>query len=150
MDNASKALLMAGAVLITIMLISLGMWFLSALRDYNSNEAIIKRSAEAEAFNRYFVYASVDSNVTGAEALNLISKAREYCIVDGINIELSGGSIFENTLASSSSFIYSTSNATWSSFIQDISKNESFLNRQFRFSYRYGNDGKIDCLIFSR
>ncbi|MBQ9314343.1 MAG: hypothetical protein IJ220_04995 [Clostridia bacterium] len=75
MDNASKALIMAGGFLIGVMIISVSMYILATARGMakDSNEQI-ERSA-AESFNRY--YQSFDSTISGIDALNIYNKVQD-------------------------------------------------------------------------
>lgn len=79
MENASKALIIAGATLIAVLLISLTMWFLSVLRNYNTVEINNKNASEIESFNRYFLYVANDGDqVDGITALNIFNKVKDF------------------------------------------------------------------------
>lgn len=85
MENASKALIMAGAVLITVLLISLSMYVFNIIITYTEQSSIQSYSEKAEAFNRYFIYSSndIDGNrangiqIKGSEAYNIIAKIND-------------------------------------------------------------------------
>lgn len=77
MDNASKALIMAGAILITILLISLTMYTVNQIKDYNEVSSTQTLAKQREAFNRFFIYSepTFGGTIKGSEVYNLICKA---------------------------------------------------------------------------
>lgn len=89
MDNASKAILFAGAVLIAIALISLTMMFYNVYRDFNSNVDKMRETEDILNYNRYFTQSSYDVDPTregvqvyGYDVYNIIMKGFEV-MVDG-------------------------------------------------------------------
>ncbi|MBR3280390.1 MAG: hypothetical protein IKI57_00905 [Clostridia bacterium] len=80
MDNVSKALIMAGAVFIAILIISVFVYSLGIIREYNYNSSTLTAAVQNESFNRYFIYATVPSAygvIKGYDAYNLIEKAAD-------------------------------------------------------------------------
>ena len=78
MDNASKALIMAGAVFITILLISLMIYTVTQIRDYNEASSTQTLNTQIEAFNRFYVYskpADETEKIKGSEVCNIICKS---------------------------------------------------------------------------
>ena len=77
MENASKALMMAGAVLVTIILISMVMFYFNKVKDISSAASAHSYNEQVEAFNRFFVYSKPDlgAKVYGSDAYNIIGKA---------------------------------------------------------------------------
>lgn len=73
MDNASKALIIAGGILIAIMVITLAMYLFSTAREFVDASNRSLEIAEIESYNRF--YLAFPSTITGAEALNIINKA---------------------------------------------------------------------------
>lgn len=73
MDNASKALIMAGGILITVLVIGVAMYVLASARGvaHTANEEM--QASAAESFNRY--YESFGENIKGIDALNIYNKA---------------------------------------------------------------------------
>lgn len=83
MENASKALIMAGAVLLALMVISLLVFFFNNLRELQG----ISQSSEqvqqsAEFNNQYDVYAR---NVYGSELLSIANKIHDYNVRESEN-----------------------------------------------------------------
>lgn len=85
MENVSKALIIAGAVLIATLLISLSMYVFKTIITYTEQSSVQSYSVKAEAFNRYFIYSSndIDNNrangvqIKGSEAYNIIAKVND-------------------------------------------------------------------------
>ena len=78
MDNASKALIMAGGILIAVLVISVSMYVITSARGVAkiSNERIEENAVQS--FNRFYAaYTSDGSAVTvkGIDAVNIYRKA---------------------------------------------------------------------------
>ena len=91
MENASKAVVMAGGVLIAVSLISLALYAYSYFKDYaNSSEQLLTLS-QIESFNRF--YESFDEGtdtLRGVDVLNIYKKAVEDGFTAGVNLDISG------------------------------------------------------------
>ena len=86
MENASKALIMAGGVLLGILLISLLLSVYTQMNKTQEESAKIQATKELAEFNAY--YESYNKEVVyGAEILTLINKAKETN-EDGITINI--------------------------------------------------------------
>lgn len=70
MENASKALIIAGAILISIVLVSVGVIVVNSLNPDSAVEEMTKQ--EVDAFNSKF-NSSIGDNKLGSVAKNLIS-----------------------------------------------------------------------------
>lgn len=77
MDNASKALVMAGALFIAVMLISLTIYMVGELRYYAEASSTQALASQREAFNRFFIYNELSNNqpIKGSDVYNIICKA---------------------------------------------------------------------------
>lgn len=75
MDNASKALIMAGGVLIAIMIIGVSMYILAGARGFAEASNTQAELSAVESFNRY--YQSFDSKILGIDVLNIYNKAED-------------------------------------------------------------------------
>ena len=82
MENVSKAVIMAGSVLIAISLISLAIYAYSYFRNYaNTSEQLLSVS-QVESFNRYYEsFTEGTGTIRGIDALNIYNKAQD----DGIS-----------------------------------------------------------------
>ena len=87
MENASKALIMAGGVLLGILLISLLLSVYTQINKTQEESAKIQATKELAEFNAY--YESYNKEVVyGAEILTLINKAYEDNTKYNLNIEI--------------------------------------------------------------
>ena len=76
MENASKALIMAGAVLIALVVISLLVFFFNNLRNIQNINLSTEQVEQAAEFNKqYDVYAR---DVYGSELLSIANKILDY------------------------------------------------------------------------
>lgn len=76
MENASKALIMAGAVLIALMVIALLVFFFNNIRDLQKTNLTSEEVQQAAEFNKqYDVYAR---DVYGSELLSIANKISDY------------------------------------------------------------------------
>lgn len=94
MDNVSKALIMAGGVLLAIMIIGLSMYLLGSARSIAkiSNDKV--EASAIESFNRY--YTTFGNRITGIDVLNIANKVENdknnghdiEVIIDGVDVNV--------------------------------------------------------------
>ena len=77
MENASKALIMAGGMLIAGLLVSLIMYAWSTFSEYQSSNDEIKNIENTAKFNQEFTNYDRD-DVMGYEILSLLNKVADY------------------------------------------------------------------------
>lgn len=77
MENASRALIIAGSVLISLLIISLLVAFYGNIRDIISTEEDIDTSEKALEFNKQYE-AYYRNNLYGSEILSLCNKVADY------------------------------------------------------------------------
>lgn len=107
MENASKALIIAGAILLAILLISLGIYIFGQAQDTINNNGMAQ--AEITAFNQKFIKYE-GQNKKGSEVRSLVQEvvscnADENYKNDGVVITIEGNS---GATASSSGAIINT------------------------------------------
>lgn len=73
MDNASKALVMVGAILISVMLISLGVFLFTYARDNAESTTRMMDATMVGSFNEQFL-SFCGTNIKGSSVVSLISK----------------------------------------------------------------------------
>jgi len=127
MENASKALIIAGGVLITLLVISIAMYFYTAFRDAYGKNMQIKLQYEINSFNSYFT--KYDSKVSGIDAYNILSKVSD--INDHPNslirkVDASGTVDLNNY----EKYFYFTEN----------------LKQEFNYSYSFNSSGIVDTI----
>lgn len=95
MDNASKALIMVGAILIAVMLISLGVFLFTYARDTAEKQTRVIDATEIAAFNEQFLSfcgtdkspATAKSAISTAKA-NKINLTGAYTTAGSINSQI--------------------------------------------------------------
>lgn len=126
MENASKALIMIGGILITVMVISLCMYVLTSARGVANASETRLRVSQVEGFNRFFV--NYPNEITGLDVYNIIGK------IEDIN----------NTASSLGVVTYGGETKTNVTETVDFSK---------EYSYTYSDkngDGLIDYVYFGK
>lgn len=79
MENASKALIIAGSILISILVISLLVVFYNDIKDFMGTEHNIDVEEQASEFNKqYDVYYR--DNLYGSDVLSIANKVNDYNI----------------------------------------------------------------------
>lgn len=77
MENASKALLMAGAVLIALMVIGMFILMFNSISDYQTSNLQDEKEQQITEFNKGYIGYTRD-NVRGTELLSLLNKVIDY------------------------------------------------------------------------
>ena len=76
MENASKALIIAGSVLVSLIIISLLVGFFNQMRNLQQTEATGEEVEQATEFNK--PYVAYDREVYGSELLSIANKVKDY------------------------------------------------------------------------
>ena len=76
MENASKALIIAGGVLISLLVISLLVFGFTNLKDYMSSKQSVDYTEQISEFNRQF--DAYNKDIYGSELLSLANKVEDY------------------------------------------------------------------------
>ena len=157
MENASKALLMAGSVLISLIVISLLVMSFTSLKNLQQEKENIKHIDQAEEFNRQ--YEAYAREVYGSEILSLVNKIDDYNKTEAENegytrIEISVN--FKNDFNYSTYFKKGVYDST--KLLNEIAKvgtNKAIITelkgRKFKFeSFEYDkNTGRIIKMSYS-
>ncbi len=143
MDNASKALIMAGGTLISLLIISLAMYVFTSARKYGEDSSNLIKSSQNEAFNRFFVYSETSGGlIRRFEAFNIINKIIDINtnFDEGISITLNfngANYITEDELRMCADSLVNSSNIS------------NAKERNVTYHYSYGNDGRINQVSIS-
>lgn len=78
MENASKALLMAGGILISLLVIGALVLMFNQIGDYEKGNQGVKKTSEIAEFNIDFERYLDDKGITGADVISLINKISDY------------------------------------------------------------------------
>lgn len=76
MENASKALVMAGTLLISIIVINALLYMFNHLTGYQRTAQTVSTERQISEFNKE--YTSFEKNLYGSELLSLVNKAVDY------------------------------------------------------------------------
>ena len=76
MENASKAIIMAGSILIAVIIISLLVMFFQNLRGLAQTEKTLTIAEQAEEYNK--PYEAYNRNIYGSEILSIANKIEDY------------------------------------------------------------------------
>ena len=118
MENASKALLIAGAILIAILLIAIGMMVFNSAKGVIDTSSSNMSDTEKTAFNKQFtIYNGVQS---GSNLKEIISK---------VNTNNSNPNNQKITNSSSTADLVTVTNDVWT--LSDKVKNQSQYNVKF-------------------
>lgn len=82
MDNASKAVLMAGSVLIAIAVISVSLYMYSIAKGYAETSENTLSVTQIQSFNRFYT-AYTDDTIKCIDAINILNRALE----DNVKVE---------------------------------------------------------------
>lgn len=85
MENASKALIIAGAILISILLISIGVLVINATNKATEGVAGKTSAMEIQNFNATFV--NYEGEVTASQAKTLVSEVKASNAANGVSAE---------------------------------------------------------------
>ena len=123
MENASKALIIAGGVLLGVALIGLALYLFASARGLVDASDSIIYANQIESFNRFYFSFDTGEKITGLDAINIINKAK--------NDNSSDVSVSEIAL-----------NAPAPEKI-DVS---NYFNKIYSYSYTLNSDGAIKAI----
>lgn len=131
MDNASKAIIMAGGILIAVAVIGVALYMFSNARELaNASDEIMERS-QIESFNRfYYAYAplmEVPYSITGLDAYNIYKKAKN-----------------NNEGKEEGDYQYIDISNITSDTVDSFSNSENFLEKIFKVTIYSNSIGLID------
>ena len=138
MDNAAKALLLAGGILIGILIISLSMYMYTQFQDVYSDNMRLKDSYEKTSFNSFFTKYGED--ISGADAYNILSRVYEsnndYDDIAEV-IDVNGDAGF-------------SVDSSDTNYYEKVFYFSEFFHETYKYSYTYGNDGVISTITIDK
>jgi hypothetical protein len=78
MENSSKALIMAGEILIGILILTMGAMWIVSLREVTDSYETSMSALEIERFNTYFTKFEERDNIKAQEIVTVIHYAQEF------------------------------------------------------------------------
>lgn len=134
MENASKALIIAGAILIAVALISIFMYVFTAIGHFNSQTQAQQYSNQVIAYNRFFVESAYDVNpslngvqIYGYDAYNIIRKAKDMNLDEDAPVTIA---------------INAPSETIFDADGDGILTDQEKIKMQSQFTYRYEMDSE--------
>ncbi len=139
MDNASKALILAGGILIGMLIIALSMYMYRSFQDAYEASMKVHSSYEINAFNTYFT--RYGKQIKGSDVHNIVSRAYEInkdndAIIDHIALSLHDGirNLHECGLNQYYRYFYYT----------DI------YEEDYEYTYGYNDEGIVNSVMITR
>ena len=129
MENASKALLIAGGILITMIILTIGVTLYSMYSNQSKEYNQIITTTEIQKFNSKFDVYVGRTDITAQEVASVVNLAKEYG--DAVKIIIQNKSYSQETYITSEKFV------------------TKFLYSQFSCEDpEYGETGKITQITF--
>lgn len=135
MDNASKALIMAGGILIAVLIIGLAIYILASARGFASASNDQAELSAIESFNRY--YLSFDSTIQGIDAVNLYNKAKDDSNRVNHIHEVSTSEVNEDI----KSLAEGLANGS-----KDVAGSYEMLKKNYNYKYSFDSDGYVNSI----
>ncbi len=88
MENATKALLMAGGILIAMLIISIGVFLFANYSDFGSSYDQTLQSTEIQKFNENFTKFERRTDITIQEIVTVANFAKQYEEQTEVHIEV--------------------------------------------------------------
>lgn len=128
MENASKALIMAGGVLIAVAVISVALYFYTTAKGYASASEDLLSSSQIQSFNRFYTTYKNTTPLRVVDALNIANRAIE----DGVEVDVSSiGVISGQNVDGVAGYDYYTADST------------TLLNILSTYNISYNPEGKV-------
>ncbi len=136
MENASKAIIIAGAVIIVLLIISLAVYF------YSQSTGVVdifgKKISATEIKNHNNSFLVYDGEVLGVEVVNSCIKIKEYNVNARLPIKVT---------------VYPEKGKSYTFSYDDIEQYQNVLNevnrtRVYKGTVAYSNEGIIDTITF--
>jgi len=138
MDNASKALIMAGGILIGVLIISVSLYIFTTARGLADDSNREMKINAAESFNRFYQSFDNNSTITGLDALNIINKAKD----DNWRCETKRTSEHYITFGGNYDSIISS--------MEDSADGINEMKKSYSYHYEKDADGYIDTIVINK
>lgn len=127
MDSASKAIIIAGGILIGVLVISISMAMLTSFREIYTDSMDAFDMQEITRFNSFFVQYGNGSTIKGYDVYNIIGKINEV-----------------KNNPDEPYFVYFSDNITKNDFYYT----ENFLN-EYIYTYEFDTDGVVSKIVIT-
>lgn len=152
MENASKALVIAGGMLIALLVLGALMLMFNQIGDYEKAQTVNEKNSQIAKFNEDFERYTY-SDIQGIDVISIINKVCDYNKKDGIansvNYDIKMSVTIQN-LNGNQYTINKDSTSTGIQNVKDIINNNSALKTKKVISYQNSDyqDGQIQNLYF--
>jgi hypothetical protein len=152
MDNAAKAIIIAGTILVSVLVISLGVYMLTTFRSFYETNTEALRAREIADFNSFFESYPNEGTVKGYEAYSIYNKCRD--LSNNLDSSFTADCRFidkeRGNVADSNS---SVSNETQDTIVLDSVDKTFFytenLDKNFEYKYEYDSEGVINKITLT-
>ena len=137
MENASNAVVWAGSILITMMVISISMYIMNIFQNFddsmNNAHDILQVQSYNEFFSKYCVVEEgAKATVKGYDVVNIISKVNE----------LQNDFYYDDSP-------YYIEIADYNDILKELYFTENY-NKDYKISYSLAFDGAVDKVVITR
>lgn len=143
MENASKALIMAGGVLIAVAIITLAIYTYSYYKEYARSSEQMLTLSQIESFNRFYESYQSSTNSTGT----IDGKSTKFYLIRGIDYLNIYKKAKEDNLLDESFQIKEEDH----NYLNEISSDSSkFVGTNYYCGFRYDENGKIGTVYLRK
>lgn len=150
MENASKALVIAGGILLAILIISVMLYMYIAMGNASQREQDVSKAEELSAFNKQ--YESYNkSSMYGTDVITVLNKAidnnKKYGNQSGYTIEISV-TIIEDMYTTEYTYTFDDDTGKWNSTSKTISNDTNPILKKDTYTTSNSEDVEmIQCLL---
>lgn len=150
MENASKALVIAGGILLAVLIISVMLYMYTAIGKASQREQDVLKTEELSAFNKQ--YESYNkSSMYGTDVITVLNKAidnnKKYGNQSGYTIEIFV-TIIEDMYTTEYTYTFDEDTGKWNSTSKTISNDTNPILKKGTYTTSSSEDVKmIQCLL---
>lgn len=85
MENASKALIMAGGILLALMIIGVLVLMFNQISSYQKTSTVSKKDSQIAIFNQDFAKYADEKELKGTDIISLVNKVVDYNSKEGVS-----------------------------------------------------------------
>lgn len=126
MENAAKAILIAGGVMISVAVISVALYFYTSAKSFANASQDVLSASQIQSFNKFYT-AYLNTNINVVDALNILNRAQE----DEVAVEEGNSKI--------------TQDATTKAYI--VTASQQYLQPVNDYRIEYNHEGKVEKVI---
>lgn len=143
MENASKALLMAGGILVALMVIGALLLMINQVGNYQRSEDVNKKDKQIAEFNLDFERYADDKGIKGTDIMSLTNKIVDYnnkALKGGVSNSVDYSIKMSITVTGLNSFNFKYANGSSAIFTNDTYTTNELKNKFTSFTNSTSND----------